>query len=286
MNFEHIAYEVADRVATITLDRPEKLNAFTGTMMRELHEAFDLVDANDEVRAVIVTGAGRAFCAGADLSAGANTFNDGEMSSDSGASVRRDGGGTVTLRIFSCNKPVIAAINGPAVGVGATMILPMDIRLASTSARFGFVFTRRGIVPEACSSWFLPRVVGISQAQEWVLTGRVFDADEALKHGLVRSVHEPDELLAAAHRIAREIADNTAPVSVALARQMMWRMLGASHPMEAHRVDSRGIQIRGRSKDVAEGVTSFLEKRAPRFVETVSQDLPDIFPDWEEPEFH
>ena len=286
MNFEHIAYEVADRVATITLDRPEKLNAFTGTMMRELHEAFDLVDANDEVRAVIVTGAGRAFCAGADLSAGANTFNDGEMSSDSGASVRRDGGGTVTLRIFSCNKPVIAAINGPAVGVGATMILPMDIRLASTSARFGFVFTRRGIVPEACSSWFLPRVVGISQAQEWVLTGRVFDADEALKHGLVRSVHEPDELMAAAHRIAREIADNTAPVSVALARQMMWRMLGASHPMEAHRVDSRGIQIRGRSKDVAEGVTSFLEKRAPRFVETVSQDLPDIFPDWEEPEFH
>lgn len=286
MNFEHIAYEVVDRVATITLNRPEKLNAFTGTMMRELHEAFDLVDTNDEVRAVIVTGAGRAFCAGADLSAGANTFNDGEMSSDSGASVRRDGGGTVTLRIFACNKPVIAAINGPAVGVGATMILPMDIRLASTTARFGFVFTRRGIVPEACSSWFLPRVVGISQAQEWVLTGRVFDAEEALRHGLVRSLHEPDELMAAARRIAHEIADNTAPVSVALARQMMWRMLGASHPMEAHRADSRGIQIRGRSKDVAEGVTSFLEKRAPQFVETVSRDLPDIFPDWDEPEFH
>lgn len=286
MNFEHIAYEVVDRVATITLNRPEKLNAFTGTMMRELHEAFDLVDTNDEVRAVIVTGSGRAFCAGADLSAGANTFNDGEMSSDSGASVRRDGGGTVTLRIFACNKPVIAAINGPAVGVGATMILPMDIRLASTTARFGFVFTRRGIVPEACSSWFLPRVVGISQAQEWVLTGRVFDAEEALRHGLVRSLHEPDELMAAARRIAHEIADNTAPVSVALARQMMWRMLGASHPMEAHRADSRGIQIRGRSKDVAEGVTSFLEKRAPQFVETVSRDLPDIFPDWDEPEFH
>lgn len=286
MNFEHIAYEVVDRVATITLNRPEKLNAFTGTMMRELHEAFDLVDTNDEVRAVIVTGSGRAFCAGADLSAGANTFNDGEMTSDSGASVRRDGGGTVTLRIFACNKPVIAAINGPAVGVGATMILPMDIRLASTTARFGFVFTRRGIVPEACSSWFLPRVVGISQAQEWVLTGRVFDAEEALRHGLVRSLHEPDELMAAARRIAHEIADNTAPVSVALARQMMWRMLGASHPMEAHRADSRGIQIRGRSKDVAEGVTSFLEKRAPQFVETVSRDLPDIFPDWDEPEFH
>ena len=286
MNFEHIAYEVVDRVATITLNRPEKLNAFTGTMMRELHEAFDLVDTNDEVRAVIVTGAGRAFCAGADLSAGANTFNDGEMSSDSGASVRRDGGGTVTLRIFACNKPVIAAINGPAVGVGATMNLPMDIRLSSTPARFGFVFTRRGIVPEACSSWFLPRVVGISQAQEWVLTGRVFDAEEALRHGLVRSLHEPDELMAAARRIAHEIADNTAPVSVALARQMMWRMLGASHPMDAHRADSRGIQIRGRSKDVAEGVTSFLEKRAPQFVETVSRDLPDIFPDWDEPEFH
>ena len=285
MSFKHIAYDVADRVATITLDRPHKLNAFTGTMMNELHEAFDLVDSDDGVRAVIVTGSGRAFCAGADLSAGANTFNDGEMSSDSGGDVRRDGGGTVTLRIYACNKPVIGAINGPAVGVGATMILPMDVRLASTSARFGFVFTRRGIVPEACSSWFLPRVVGIAQAQEWVLTGRVFGADEALQHGLVRSVHEPDELIPAAREIAYEIADNTAPVAVALARQMMWRMLGASHPMEAHRVDSRGIQIRGRSKDVAEGVVSFLEKRPAKFTETVSGDLPDIFPDWNEPEF-
>lgn len=286
MSFKHIAYDVADRIATITLNRPDKLNAFTDTMMLEMRQAFDLVDADDEVRAVIVTGAGRAFCAGADLSAGADTFNYGEADTDSGANVRRDGGGTVTLRVFSCNKPVIAAINGPAVGVGATMILPMDIRLASTTARFGFVFTRRGVVPEACSSWFLPRVVGISRAQEWVLTGRVFDAAEALQYGLVRSVHEPDQLLAAAREIAREIADNTAPVSVALARQMMWRMLGASHPMEAHRIDSRGIQIRGRSKDVAEGVMSFLEKRPPRFVETVSRDLPDIFPDWEEPEFH
>ena len=286
MSFKHIAYDVADRIATITLNRPDKLNAFTDTMMLEMRQAFDLVDADDEVRAVIVTGAGRAFCAGADLSAGADTFNYGEADADSGANVRRDGGGTVTLRVFSCNKPVIAAINGPAVGVGATMILPMDIRLASTTARFGFVFTRRGVVPEACSSWFLPRVVGISRAQEWVLTGRVFDAAEALQYGLVRSVHEPDQLLAAAREIAREIADNTAPVSVALARQMMWRMLGASHPMDAHRIDSRGIQIRGRSKDVAEGVMSFLEKRPPRFVETVSRDLPDIFPDWEEPEFH
>lgn len=286
MGFEHISYGVADKVATITLDRPDKLNAFTGTMMRELHEAFDMVDADDDVRVVIVTGSGRAFCAGADLSAGANTFNDGQMSTDDGSHVRRDGGGTVTLRIFACNKPVIAAVNGPAVGVGATMILPMDFRLASTTAKFGFVFTRRGIVPEACSSWFLPRVVGISRAQEWVLTGRVFDAEEALHHGLVRSIHEPDQLLPAAHELAREIVDNTAPVSVALARQMMWRMLGAAHPMEAHRVDSRGIQIRGRSTDVAEGVTSFLEKRRPNFSEKVSSDLPDIFPDWIEPGFH
>lgn len=286
MSFKHIDYGVVDRIATIRLNRPDKLNAFTDTMMSELREAFDLVDADDEVRAVIVTGAGRAFCAGADLSAGADTFNYGEADTADGANVRRDGGGTVTLRVFSCHKPVIAAINGPAVGVGATMILPMDVRLASTTAKFGFVFTRRGVVPEACSAWFLPRVVGISRAQEWVLTGRVFDAEEALEHGLVRSVHRPDQLLTAAHEIAREIADNTAPVSVALARQMMWRMLGAAHPMEAHRIDSRGIQIRGRSKDVAEGVMSFLEKRPPRFVETVSQDLPDIFPDWEEPEFH
>jgi enoyl-CoA hydratase/carnithine racemase len=254
-------------------------------MMNELIAAFDLIDADDGVRVVIVTGAGRAFCAGADLSAGADTFSDGQLSTKSDSEFRRDGGGTVTLRMFASNKPVIGAINGPAVGVGATMILPMDMRLASDQARFGFVFTRRGIVPEACSSWFLPRVVGIAQAQEWTLTGRIFGADEALRCGLVRSVHPADELLTAARALALEIADNTAPVAVALARHMMWRMLGADHPMDAHRVDSRGIQLRGRSKDVAEGVASFLEKRPANFPEKVSTDMPDIFPDWQEPRF-
>jgi enoyl-CoA hydratase/carnithine racemase len=283
--FKAIAYDVDDRVATITLNRPDKLNAFTNTMMNELIAAFDLIDADDGVRAVIVTGAGRAFCAGADLSAGADTFSDGQLSTKSDSEFRRDGGGTVTLRMFASNKPVIGAINGPAVGVGATMILPMDMRLASDQARFGFVFTRRGIVPEACSSWFLPRVVGIAQAQEWTLTGRIFGADEALRCGLVRSVHPADELLTAARALALEIADNTAPVAVALARHMMWRMLGADHPMDAHRVDSRGIQLRGRSKDVAEGVASFLEKRPANFPEKVSTDIPDIFPDWQEPRF-
>ena len=283
--FKAIAYDVDDRVATITLNRPDKLNAFTNTMMNELIAAFDLIDADDGVRVVIVTGAGRAFCAGADLSAGADTFSDGQLSTKSDSEFRRDGGGTVTLRMFASNKPVIGAINGPAVGVGATMILPMDMRLASDQARFGFVFTRRGIVPEACSSWFLPRVVGIAQAQEWTLTGRIFGADEALRCGLVRSVHPADELLTAARALALEIADNTAPVAVALARHMMWRMLGADHPMDAHRVDSRGIQLRGRSKDVAEGVASFLEKRPANFPEKVSTDMPDIFPDWQEPRF-
>ncbi len=285
MTFTEIDYSVADHIATITLNRPDKLNAFTGVMMKELIAAFDKADADDDVRVVIVTGAGRGFCAGADLSAGGDTFNDGSLSTDAATKFRRDGGGTVTLRIFAMHKPVIGAINGPAVGIGATMTLPMDFRLASDAAKIGFVFTRRGIVPEACSSWFLPRLVGIAQAQEWVMTGRVFGADEALAGGLVRSVHPADELLDAARTLAKEIIDNTAPVSVALARQMMWRMLGASHPMEAHRVDSRGIQIRGRSNDVKEGVMSFLEKRPAKFVDRVSSDVPDIFPGWSEPEF-
>ena len=285
MTFTEIDYSVADHIATITLNRPDKLNAFTGVMMKELIAAFDKADADDDVRVVVVTGAGRGFCAGADLSAGGDTFNDGSLSTDAATKFRRDGGGTVTLRIFAMHKPVIGAINGPAVGIGATMTLPMDFRLASDAAKIGFVFTRRGIVPEACSSWFLPRLVGIAQAQEWVMTGRVFGADEALAGGLVRSVHPADELLDAARTLAKEIIDNTAPVSVALARQMMWRMLGASHPMEAHRVDSRGIQIRGRSNDVKEGVMSFLEKRPAKFVDRVSSDVPDIFPGWSEPEF-
>ena len=283
--FTQIRYDVSDAIATITLSRPEKMNAFTGVMMRELLDAFDIVDADDAVRAVIVTGEGKAFCAGADLSGGAKTFDDGDWSSPNDDRIRRDGGGQVTLRIFDCKKPVIGAINGAAVGIGATMTLPMDVRLASTSARIGFVFARRGIVPEACSSWFLPRVVGISRAAEWVYTGRILGAQEALDGGLLRALHAPDELLPAARTLAREIADNTSGVSVALSRQMLWRMLGASHPMDAHRADSRGIQLRGRSADAHEGVTSFLEKRAAKFSDSVSRDLPDIFPDWEDPQF-
>ena len=286
MEHTQILYAVDDGIATITLHRPEKLNAFTNTMMRELLDAFDMVDADDDVRVAIVTGSGRGFCAGADLSGGGDTFAGGgsdERSSVPG--VPRDGGGLVTLRIFECTKPVIAAINGPAVGVGATMTLPMDIRLASDAARFGFVFARRGIVPEACSSWFLPRLVGISQAAEWCYTGRVFGPDEAKEGRLVRSVHPGNELMAAANGIAREIADHTAPVSVALTRQMLWRMLGAEHPMAAHRVDSRGIAERGRSADAAEGVSSFLEKRPAEFPMKVSGGLPAIFPGWDPPKF-
>ena len=283
--YEQIAYEVNERVATVTLDRPDKLNAFTGQMMREVIDAFDRADADDDVRAVVVTGRGRAFCAGADLSSGGATFDAEARGAPTRPEEARDGGGMVSLRIFRSEKPVIAAVNGPAVGVGVTMTLPMDVRLASETARFGFVFARRGIVPEAASSWFLPRVVGISRAAEWVYTGRVFPATEALEAGLVRSVHPPDELLPAAYALAREIAENTSPVSVALSRRMLWRMLGAPHPMEAHRVDSRAILAMGRSPDAKEGVTSFLEKRPAAFPLRVSTDVPDVFPGWEEPEY-
>jgi enoyl-CoA hydratase/carnithine racemase len=293
MAYETIRYEISDEILTITLNRPDKLNAFTTKMLSELIDAFDRADADDGVKAIIITGAGRAFCAGADLSAGGATFDraarpdrpqiptgpDGEP--DLASDAARDGGGRVTLRIFSCLKPVIAAVNGAAVGVGATMLLPMDIRLASEDARFGFVFVRRGIVPEACSSWFLPRIVGISQALEWTYTGRVFPAHEAFAARLVSQVYAPEELLPAARALAREIADN-AGVSVALARHMLWRMLGADHPMEAHKVDSRAIYARGKSADVKEGVTSFLEKRKPRFTDRVSKDMPAFFPWWEE----
>jgi len=287
MEYTQINYEVDDSIATITLQRPERMNAFTDVMMREVIDAFDRVDADDDVRVVIVTGAGdRAFCAGADLGGGGDTFAKGGSDIQTSVGVPRDGGGMVSLRIFDCKKPVIGAINGAAVGVGVTMTLPMDVRLASDNARFGFVFARRGIVPEACSSWFLPRLVGISTAAEWCYSGRVFPASEALERGLVRSVHAPDELLPAAIELAREIADNTAPVSVALTRQMLWRMLGADHPMQAHRVDSRGIQSRGASADSKEGVESFLEKRAPVYPVKVSDGLPDLFVDYVEPEFH
>src|SRR3954462_3277560 len=277
MEFEQIRYEVADGVLTITLDRPDRLNAFTPTMARELIVAFDAADADDDVRAVIVTGAGRGFCAGADLERGGETFDWRARQRDAD-DVPRDGGGQGSLRIFDRRKPVIAAINGPAVGVGITMTLPMDVRLVVEGAKIGFVFARRGIVPEACSSWFLPRIVGISQAVEWAAPGRVFDADEALRGGLVRSVHAPGELLPAAHALAREIADNTAPVSVALGRRLLWRMLGAEHPRDAHRADSRAMFSRGQSADAAEGVTSFLEKRPAQFPDRVSDGVPDVFP--------
>ena len=289
-DFQTLAYTVSDGIATVTLNRPDKLNAFNTRMRDDLIAAFDATDADDAVRAVIVTGAGRAFCAGADLSAGAQTF-DYERRADAAreearvGDVYRDGGGLVTLRIFRSLKPVIAAINGAAVGIGMTMQLPMDLRLASSTARFGFVFARRGIVPEAASSWFLSRVVGPQTALEWCYTGRVFGADEALQRGLVRSVHAPDELLPAARALAREIADHAAPVSVAMTRQMIWRMAGAAHPMDAHRLDSRAIQARGRSGDAREGVSSFLEKRAAAWPDRVSADLPDFF-DWRsEPPF-
>ena len=285
MAFEQITTNLAERVLTITLNRPDRLNAWTAQMGRELTEAFDRADEDDEVRAIIVTGAGRGFCAGADLASGGETFDYRKRERAGAGAAPRDNGGQFTLRVFQSTKPVIAAINGPAVGVGATMTLPMDIRLAADDARMGFVFARRGIIPEACSSWFLPRVVGISCAMEWVSTGRVFSAQEGLEGGLLRSLHPQGELLDAAHALAREIAENTAPVSVALARQLMWRMLGAEHPMLAHRADSRGMFARGQSADAVEGITAFLEKRPAKFPDRVSEGVPEIMPWWSEPEF-
>ena len=297
--YGQILYEVSDNILTITLNRPEKLNAFTNQMMVEMLDALDRADADDEVRAIIVTGAGRGFCAGADLSAGGRAFDfaaredrpekQGAIRPDgsvdwSNESVR-DGGGRLTLRIFRCLKPIIAAVNGAAVGVGVTMQLPMDVRLAADDARFGFVFARRGLVPEACASWFLPRVVGISQALEWTFSGRVFPAQEALEAGLVSKLYKKEELIPAARALAREIADHTAPVSVALTRQMLWHMLGANHPMEAHKIDSRAILVRGASADAKEGVSSFLEKRPAKFTNRVSKDMPSFFPWSKEPEY-
>ena len=285
MAYEEIIYDVSEQIATITLNRPDKLNSFTNRMLKEIIAAFDESDADDNVRAVIVTGSGRAFCAGADLSGGGETFAKGGSDVKAKTGVMRDGGGLVSLRIFESKKPVIGAINGAAVGVGVTMTLPMDIRLASTTSKFGFVFAKRGIVPEAASSWFLPRIVGISQATEWCFTGRMISAEDAKEGRLVRSVHAPEDLLSAAREIAREIAENTAQVSVALSRQMLWRMLGADHPMQAHRVDSRAINSRGASDDAREGVMSFLEKRPADFPVKVSDGLPEVFPDWQDPQF-
>lgn len=277
-SLETMLVDKSDGVMTITLNRPERLNAFTMQMATDWFEVLDDADGDDDVRAVIVTGAGRGFCAGADLSSGGAVFDPVFVTKASGADPEkehRDEGGLLTLRLYRCRKPLIAAVNGPAVGVGVTSILPMDIRLASTKARFGFVFARRGVVPEACSSWFLPRVVGINRAMEWVATGRVFDADEALRGGLVSELLAPDELLPRARELALEIAQNTSAVSVALARQMMWQMLGASHPIEAHRLDSKAMNYMGAREDSREGVTSFLEKRGPDFKMRISQDFPE-----------
>jgi enoyl-CoA hydratase/carnithine racemase len=292
MAYETILYSVEDQILTITLNRPEKLNAYNATMQAEMIDAFDKADADDNVRAIIITGAGRGFCAGADLSSGGNTFDrdarrgpvrrNADGSVDYSDEMARDGGGQVTLRMFKCLKPVIGAINGPAVGIGATMQLAMDIRIASENARFGFVFSQRGIVPEAGSSWFLPRIVGISQALEWCYSGRVFPAQEALAGRLVSKVVPHDELLPTARALAKTFMEKTAPVSVALIRQMMWRLSAMDDPMEAHKIDSRGIYARGRSEDVKEGVVAFLEKRPAEFKNKVSADMPDYFPWWDE----
>ena len=282
MNFETILYDVQDGILTITLNRPDRLNAFNNAMRDEVIAALDAADADDEVKAIIFTGAGRAFCAGADLGGGGDTFN--YKPKDTG--VPRDGGGLLTLRIFECLKPVISACNGAAVGIGATMQCAMDIRLASENAKYGFVFSKRGIVPEAASSWFLPRVVGISTALEWTFSGRVFPADEARNRGFVRTVYPADELMPAARELAKEFCNETSAVSVAMARQMMWKMLGADHPMEAHQIDSRGVYFTGKSEDAQEGVKSFLEKRPASYPGKVSSDMPEFFPWWEPRDFN
>ena len=284
MSYSTILYDVDESILTITLNRPDILNAFNTSMLSEIIDALDRADADDRIRCIIFTGAGRAFCAGADLSAGGKTFN-ADARDDKADGPHRDGGGRLTLRIFECKKPVIAAINGPAVGIGATMTLPMDIRLCSSNAKVGFVFSRRGVVPEACSSFFLPRVVGISKALEWCYSGRVFPAEEALSGGLVRSIHKPEDLLADAKHIARELVENTSAVSTALIRQMMWKMLGADHPMEAHKIDSQGMYFTGKSADAKEGIESFLEKRPAKFPLEVSKDMPPFFPWWEDRKF-
>lgn len=289
-SLRHVRYDVHGHVATVTLDRPDRLNAFTDTMERQLIEAFDRADADDDVRAVVITGAGRAFCAGMDLAeAGSpeDTFREWRTSPDAPAGtvfdvpgedlpVRRDGGGRVVLRIWASPKPVLSAINGHAVGVGTTLTLPTDLRLASEDTIFCLPFVRRAFVPESCSSWFLPRVVPVQKAMEWTLTGRRFGATEALEAGLVRSVHPADEVLPATLELAHEIAQ-ASPVSVSLSRQMLWRMLGASSPMDAHRVETWALNQRGVSADAGEGVRAFLEKRDPVFTDRVSTDLPDVF---------
>ncbi|MGH1471512.1 MAG: crotonase/enoyl-CoA hydratase family protein [Cellvibrionaceae bacterium] len=282
-NYNTILYSVEEHILTITLHRPERMNAWNLEMFEELCDAFDQSDADDDVRAVIITGSGKGFCAGADLSKGADTF---EGHAENIAKEKRgDEGGELSRRIYRSLKPVIVAFNGPAVGVGITFPLAADIRLATKNIKMGFVFSGRGIVPEACSSWFLPRLVGISKALEWCYSGRIFKSEEALDAGLVRSLHEPDDLMPAARTLAKELTENSSPISCTVLRHMMWRMLGASDPIEAHRLDTKGIDILGVSPDAKEGIMSFVEKRKPNFPGKVSKDLPDYFPWWEEPEF-
>jgi enoyl-CoA hydratase/carnithine racemase len=295
MNYTAINYEIKDYVLTITLNRPDNMNAVNLAMGTELISAFKAADEDDDVRVIVVTGAGRAFCAGADLSSGDKTFDydnrddvktGNKTASKKEKKVVRDGGGQMTMQIFESKKPVIGAINGAAVGLGATLLLPMDVRIASEKAKFGFVFARRGIVPDGASSWFLPRIVGISQALEWCMKGHIFKAEEALAGGLIKAIYPEEQLLDEAYKIAREIADNCAPVSIVLTRQMLWRMLGADHPMEAHKIESQAVYHRGQQKDAIEGVMSFLEKRPAEFVNKPSEDMPDFYPWWEDPEYN
>ncbi|HET8707690.1 MAG TPA: enoyl-CoA hydratase-related protein, partial [Pseudomonadales bacterium] len=242
MAFNTIKYEKDGAILTITLNRPERMNAFTVEMAQELVEAIDMADADNDIRVIILTGEGKAFCAGADLGKGGDTFSAPE--SESGEpdwKAIRDTGGVVTLRFFNCTKPMIGVINGPAVGIGATMVLPLDIRLAADDAKMGYVFCSRGIVPDGASSWFLPQIVGLPQTLEWVLTGRVFPIQDALKAGLVKSIHPKDQLMAEARKIADEIVNNVSAVSAAIARQMIWRMASKDHPMEAHEHETRGL---------------------------------------------
>lgn len=286
METDDVLYAVEDRIATITLNRPEKMNSITSDMRGALVETFRIADEDPDVRVIVVTGAGRAFCAGADVSGGSKTFDPQERGWAEDIDSFRDGGGLLALQIFESTKPVIGAVNGVAAGLGATMLLPMDILLASEDARIGFVFAKRGIVPEACATWFLPKRVGLGRATEWCFTGRLVSAVEARDAGLIRSIHSPDELLSEAYKIAREIADNTAPVAVGMIRQMLWRFVGSDHPMDAHRVDSRINFELGQSADVSEGISAFLEKRTPMFPGTLPGNAPSSFPWWTEPDFH
>jgi len=282
--FTQIRFELDDDCAVITLDRPQKLNAFTAVMRDELIAAFDAVDADDSIRATIVTGAGRAFCAGADMSNPDRAFTAAPVAADRPVDlidgIPRDRGGQLALRIAASAKPVIAAVNGPAVGLGAAMTLPMDARLASSAARFGFVYTRRGLGPEAAASWFLPRLVGIAQALEWMLTAELFGAEEALRGGLVRSVHEPAALLSAALAMARRMTSGTSPVATAVTRRLLWGGLLTEDPMQAHRAESHVNHELKLSPDTAEGVAAFLEKRVPDFRASVAQGTPSYPIPW------